>query len=198
MRYSSPAAFLSPIPAIEVNLTKPAGNRNSILLRSDISDFAALRYFWGWLILIPPTEGIKMRTPERSALCDPCKRGSISERLAPHHNGGVTGASAYASHQFSEFLASTGPPSVGAVPPGRNKLMPRGEPWLTQFLSIRRRHDTASGCARCACAAISATQSFAATCICGSVAVSRRTRRRFIGYTYFWRSFWPNTFSLGV
>lgn len=74
-----------------------------------------------------------MRAPERSALCDPCKRGSISERLAPHHNGGVTGASAYASHQFSEFLVSTGPPSVGAVPPGRNKLMPRGEPWLTQF-----------------------------------------------------------------
>lgn len=37
-----------------------------------------------------------MRTPERSAFCDPCKRGSISDRLAPHHSGGVNGASCQA------------------------------------------------------------------------------------------------------
>lgn len=78
MGYSSPAAFLSPIPAIEVNVTKPAGNRNSNLLRSDISDFAALRYFWGHPISIPSMEGIERRTPEVRALRDQCKRGTFA------------------------------------------------------------------------------------------------------------------------
>lgn len=78
MRYSSPAAFLSPIPAIEVNLTKVAGNRNSNLLRSDISSFAALRYFWAYPISIPSMEGIESRAPEGRALRDQGKRGTFA------------------------------------------------------------------------------------------------------------------------